>query len=53
MHAGFYVQMYLGFFHNVTLVEQMYCYDLLLSLDGLTCTVMGYAEGKVSHLPML
>ena len=27
----------------------MYCCDLLLSLDGLTCTVMGYAEGKVSH----
>ena len=27
----------------------MYCCDLLLNLDGLTCTVMGYAEGKVSH----
>ena len=28
-----------GFFNNVTLVDQMYCCDLLLNLDGLTCTV--------------
>ena len=38
---------------SLSLVDQMYCCDLLLNIDGLTCTVMGYAEGKVSHLSML